>query len=68
MWINALKISFFVIFLHMEKEKKDMDTHYEELAKCILPKHMLDWFDLIKVETSQDSDKVISIFIWTRTR
>lgn len=41
-----------------------MNPHYEELAKCLLPEHMLDWFDLTKVEVVKSSDtNVIHLYL-----
>ena len=34
-----------------------MNPQYEILAKCLLPEHMLEWFDLTKVEVNPKEKK-----------
>ena len=40
-----------------------MNPQYEILAKCLLPTHMLEWFDLTNVEVKPKS--VIRNFLTT---
>ena len=34
-----------------------MKPQYEILAKCLLPEHMLEWFDLTNVEVRPKEEK-----------
>ena len=45
-----------------------MNPQYEALAMCILPNHMLDWFDLTKVEvTSKSGTNIINLYLEENT-
>ena len=35
-----------------------MNPQYETLAKCLLPEHMLEWFELIKASAESLNAKI----------
>ena len=46
-----------------------MNAQYEILVECLLPEHMLDWFDLKKVEIEKKSDvNVIHLYLDENTK
>ena len=44
-----------------------MNPQYEILAKCLLPTHMLEWFDLTNVEVKpkkRQPHKIRKMVVW----
>ena len=67
-------------FRFNRKRDITMNPQYETLAKCLLPEHMLEWFELTNVEVKPKEKKstrdkqpddipvnVIHLFFWAST-